>query len=190
MNRRTLLKRGLLGGAVLLLGGTGLALSPTREAFKASGPLQVLSPRGFQVLAAVARRVVVAPEVDPAAIALAADGALTYLPREAQEDVGKLLGLFENALGGLLLDGRVTPFTRLDPEEQDAVLKGWQGSRLVLRRTGYQVLRKLCLSAHYAMPSSWAPIGFPKPTPIGQPYDDSTMGTPEWNAEHGVEGPL
>lgn len=190
MDRRTFMKRGLFGGGLLLLGGTGLALTPTRASVALPGALRVLSPRTFQIVAAIARRVVVAPDADAATIALAVDGALTRLPVEAQEDVNKLILLFENALGGLLLDGRALPFTRLSPEAQDHVLERWRDSRFVVRRTGYQALRKLCLASHYASPASWASLPFPEPTPVHEPYDDSTMGTPEWSRAHGVEGPL
>jgi hypothetical protein len=141
------------------------------------------------VLAAIARRVVAVPDVDPAAVAHAADDSLTRLPPEAQADVNALIGLFETALGGLVLDGRLRPFTRLGPDEQDHVLARWRDSGLALRRTGYQVLRKLCLVAHYAQPASWASAHYPAPTPISGPYDDSKMGTPEWNLAQGLEGP-
>jgi hypothetical protein len=109
---------------------------------------------------------------------------------DARGDFNTLVGLFETALGGLVLDGRVRPFTRLSPEEQDHALEQWRDSRLALRRTGYQALRKLCLASHYARPESWASIHFPAPTPVSEPYDDPQMGTPAWNAARGIEGPL
>jgi hypothetical protein len=191
LNRRTFLKRGLLGGALLALGGgTMLAFRPTRYGAAPTRALVVLDPRAFQVLVAVARRIVTTEGADPVAIAHGIDGALASSPPEAQADIGKLLMLFENALGGLLFDGRVTPFTHLSPGEQDRVLERWRDSKLALRRTGYQALRKLCLASYYAMPSSWGPVHYPPPMSVGEPYDDSKMGTPEWLAEHGVEGPL
>jgi hypothetical protein len=189
VKRRRFLRVGLVGAGLLALGGGGLALYPTRETVTPTRPLRVLRPRSFQVLAAIARRVVTAPDADPGAIAHGADDALTSVPAEAQGDFNDLLGLFETALGGLVLDGRVRPFTRLSPEEQDRALESWRDSRLALRRTGYQALRKLCLAAHYARPESWASAHFPPPTPVGEPYDDSLMGTPAWNEARGLEGP-
>ncbi len=191
VHRRTFLKRGLLGAALLAIGGgSALALWPTLSTGVPTRPIVALSPRAFQVLVAVARRVVTTEGADPVAIAHGVDDSLVHLAPEAQTDFNRLLLLFENALGGLLLDGRGAPFTRLSPEEQDRVLLRWRDSRLALRRTGYQALRKLCVSSHYAMPSSWEKVGYPPPTPVGEPYDDSQMGTPEWLAEHGLEGPI
>ncbi len=187
MNRRVFLKTGLVGGAILALGGTGLALFPTRHLATPTRPLLALDDRGFQVLVALSGRVIVAPAADPVAIAHGVDAFTSRMPREVQRDVVRLLGLFESALGGLLLDGRAAPFTRLSPEGQDRVLERWRSSRLALRRGGYQALKKLCCLAHYSLPSSWAAVGFPPPTPVGEPYDDSTMGTPEWLKAHDLE---
>jgi hypothetical protein len=178
MTRRTFLQRGLLGGALLLLGGgTGLYLYPSREVGAPTEPLVVLTPSAFQVLVAVAARIVVVEGADPVAIAHSVDHSLARAAKEAQTDVVKLLGLFENALPGLLLDGRARPFTRLAPERQDEVLRAWRGSKLALRRTGYQALRKMCLAAHYARDEAWAPLAYPPPMKLPLAYDDSNAGS-------------
>lgn len=187
MNRRSFLKTGLLGGALLALGGTSLALFPTRHQGSPSHPLRVLGEGPFQVMVAVARRMVTDPGADPVAIAEQVDVLATCLPPEVQRDIVKLLGLFESALGGLLLDGHLLPFTRLSPEDQDRVIERWRTSRIALRRSGYQALKKLSYLAHYVEPWSWAAIGFPSPAKVGEPYDDSKMGTPEWLKERGLE---
>jgi hypothetical protein len=187
MERRAFVKTGLLGGALLALGGSGLALFPTRHLGTPLRALQVLGEQEFQVVVAVASRVVADPDADPVAIAQGVDRLVTRLPREVQGDILRLLGLFENALAGLLLDGRALPFTRLSPHGQRRVLEAWRSSRLALRRGGYQGLKKLCYLAHYQQPWSWAAIGFPSPPSIGEPYDDSKMGTPEWLKEHDLE---
>jgi hypothetical protein len=138
-------------------------------------------------MVAIARRIVTDPGADAVAIAHGADDLLAHLPREVQEDLAKLLGVFENALASLALEGRPWPFTRLSPASQDEVLRRWRTSRLVLRRSGYEGLRKLCCLAHYARPSSWAAVEFPAPMRVGQPYDDSQMGTPKWLKERNLE---
>jgi hypothetical protein len=187
MNRRSFLKTGLAGAGLLALGGTGLAFFPTRHTVTPLRALRVLDPRSFQVLAAVARRVVRDPGADPAAIAQGVDEMLTRLPVETQVDFRRLVLLFESALGGLLLDGRVRPFTRLSDEDQDAVLTRWRESRIAVRRVGYQGLKKICYIAHYVEPASWASVGFPPPANVSGPYDDSKMGTPEWLKAHHLE---
>src|SRR4051812_9544831 len=66
MQRRTFLKRGLLGGAVLAVGGVGaLAAYPSRVKYAPTEPLRVLNPRTFNIMASVAARVVTAEGADP-----------------------------------------------------------------------------------------------------------------------------
>lgn len=184
MNRRTFVQRGLFGGALLFFGGSGaLALYPTRHLASPTKWLHALDDRGFQVMVAIAARVVARPDADPVAIAEAVDESLARTPPEAQADIGSLLGLFENALPGMLLDGRVVPFTRLDGPAQDRVLESWRDSRIVLRRAGYHALRRLCLAAYYSDERSWPAIHYGGPPDVsGFFHDDSRAGTPEWLA--------
>ena len=180
-SRRTFLRTGLIGGGLLALGGGGLAFYPSKVVGVATAPLLVLQPRAFQVLVAVASRIVTASGSDPVVIAHGVDRALSYALPESQEAINKLLGLFENALTGLIFDGRVKPFTRLSPESQDAVLESWRRSRVELRRTGYQALRKLTLAAYYMEESSWGAVAYKPPQSLRAiAYDDSQVGTPEW----------
>ena len=177
------MKRGLLGGAVLALGGAaGLALWPTRQIAAPTRPLLVVDATAFQVLVAVASRVVPMEDADPVAIAHGVDEALTRVPAEARTDMNTLLKVFENALPGLLLDGRRAPFTRLGPEAQDKVLERWRDSRLVMRRGAYHALRKLCLATYYSAPSTWKALRYPgPPDTAGFSWDDSKAGTPGWS---------
>lgn len=182
-SRRKFLKKGLFGGLLLALGGGVLALYPSGHVASPTGPLLALEPLSFQVLVAVAGRMVVAKTANAVAIAHAVDLALTRTSPEAQADMNKLLSLLENALPGLVFDGRVQPFTRLSLESRDRVLESWRTSRFALRRSGYQALRKLCLASHYLEEKTWGPLGYKPPTGLnGMAYDDSKAGTPEWLA--------
>ena len=168
MNRRSFVQRGLFGGAILLFGGGGLALYPTRHLGSPTKALRVLDDRGFQVVVVLAERV---------------DESLARTPPEAQADLNNLLGLFENALPGFLFDGRATPFTRLDGPAQDRVLASWRDSRLALRRSGYHALRRLCLGAYYGDERAWPSIHYGGPPSVnGFSHDDSKAGTPEFLA--------
>jgi Gluconate 2-dehydrogenase subunit 3 len=167
VQRRGFLKKGLLGGALLALGGGGLLFYPGRRVAAPARALQVLDERTFQVMVAIAARVVPFPGADPVAIAHAVDASLACTAPESQADLRKLLGLFENALPGLLLDGRAAPFTRLDPDAQDRALERWRDSRLALRRSGYHALRRLCLGAYYADPISWPALRYRGPPDLG-----------------------
>ncbi len=170
MDRRTFIRRGLWGGLLLAVGGSvGLAVWPTRRAAQPRRPLRALDERQFAILAAVAARMVVAPKADAVEIAHRVDAQMALAVPEARADFGKLLGLLENALAGLLLDGRVRPFSHLGPDGQDAVLAAWSTSHLVVRRTGYAVLRKLTQAAHYAAPEAWEDTGYPGPPTLTVP---------------------
>jgi hypothetical protein len=178
VDRRTFLKRGLLGGAVLVLGGGALAVIPTKELAAPTRALAVLEPRSFQVIIAIARRVC-PPTADVVKVAHGVDDILRQTPVEAQGDFNKLLGLFENALPGFLFDQHFLPFTRLSGDAQDAVLRDWRDSRLVIRRTGYHALRKICLATAYADDAQWPAIGYAplSGTELAKTaYDDSKAG--------------
>jgi hypothetical protein len=166
MNRRAFLRASLGGSAILVAGGAGLVLWPTELAHKPTRALAVVDDRQFAVLAAVAARTCTAPNADPVEIAHRVDGLMGLQCVEARADFKKLLNLFDNALAGLLFDGRPKPFTRLTPVAQDEALVAWRESRVADRRRGYQVLRKLTQAAWYGPPSGWASTGYPGPPSI------------------------
>jgi hypothetical protein len=172
--RRSFLTRGFFGGALLALaGGTGLALRRTlaREGLHTA----TFTAREATVLAAIAECVV--PAADPRAVAERVDRAVSFLALESQDDFKRLLLLFENALAGFLFDGRTAPFTQLSLADRAEVLARWRDSRLAVRRSGYQALRKSCLGAHYGDPATWAAIGYAGPRRVaGLSYDDSKIG--------------
>jgi hypothetical protein len=174
LSRRGLIKRGVLGGALLALGGSGLLAA--REGLTLPLPpegLQVLGPREYATLQAMARRAFPArpgwPDADTAKVALTADGLLAKGDPSVAAEVKQLLGLFDNALAGFLFAGRVTPFSLLSPEAQDAAIAGWRDSKLVVRRTGYQALRTLVYSAYYLHPGVAAACGYVRPEGFHDP---------------------
>ncbi len=168
MTRRTLLRRGIFGGALLALGSIGgLALWPTRTLHRPRRALKVLDERGFAIVGAIAARTVGSPHADPVEIAHGVDNELTYASPESQNEIKQLLLLFESAAAGLIFDARVRPFSHLGADEQDAVLNAWRFSRLAVRRSGYTALRKATQAAYYASPSCWAEVGYPGPPQIG-----------------------
>ncbi len=179
-DRRTFLKRGLFGGVALVLGGVGLGAIPGAHVADPARALAVLDGRAFQVLVAVARRVITAGGADHVAIVHRIDDGLGALPPEAQKDLVGLLHLFDNALASALFDRRVVPFTQLAGPEQDAALDAWRDSSLAVRRSGYHALRKLCLVAHWGEESSFSAIeGYAPPAPgsfRNVAYADSKWG--------------
>lgn len=163
MNRRTFLKRGLLGGVLLAAGGGAVAaLTPSRVLYEPRAALKSLTPAQFNVLAAIAARIVIADGADPVAIAHSVDHSLSRMEPELQKDLADVFGLFESPLAGLL-DFRLQPFTRLSPEAQDAALLAWRDSAISLRRGAYRAIKNLCTTAFYRQESAWALAGYPGP---------------------------
>lgn len=164
MQRRSFLKKSLAGAVVLAVAGAaGLALWPGDRSVRPLRPLVSLPERAFPVLVAVAARVLKGTTASPVEIAHRVDDALRFSAPEARGDLGDVLGLLENGLTGLLLRGQARPFTLLDENAQDAALLAWRDSRVGLLRGAYHALRKLCLAAHYATPSSWSEVGYGGP---------------------------
>jgi hypothetical protein len=150
----------------MLLATAGLVAWPTRRIYRPKRALRVLDEKEFAILAAVTARTVGAPGADPVEVTHGCDLALTCNTPDAQKEFKQLLGLFENALAGLLLDGHLGAFTGLSPERQDAVLAGWRDSNLAVRRTGYTALRKLTQASYYAGTACWPEVGYIGPPKI------------------------
>ena len=181
--RRGLLKK-TLGGAALLAaaGAVPLALRKTRLR-EPRGPLHFFSPEEYSVFAAVAERMLargpadVPPELavqrrpEPPTtaeldVAGKADAFLAPLDEASAKDLKQLLALFDNALFSVLTGGPARPFTQMTPEQQHAHLERWATSRLAVRRTGFQALKRLAVAIYYSSPLSYASVGYP-----GPPYE-------------------
>jgi hypothetical protein len=172
--RRRLLKRGVLGGALLLVGGAlPLALRSTLVRRRPRAPLRLLSEDEHAIFAAVAARLAPgdgAGPTWPTADALDCAGKVDALMATVHPEVGaefrQLLRLFESAVFGLALTGAPTPFTRLPPAAQDARLEAWRRSRLGLLRSGYQALKRLAHATYYSSPEVYALVGYPGPPEV------------------------
>ncbi|MCB9778757.1 MAG: hypothetical protein H6742_09360 [Alphaproteobacteria bacterium] len=178
-SRRSVLKVGLLGSAMLAAGGVGLGLWPGAHQTP-PGWLQALTPASWSVAGAVARRMCPAsrtglPSADTVDVATRMDAVLGRMHPADAAEVHQALLLLENALAGLLLDGRPVPFTRADGPTQDAALAAWRDSRLPLRRKAYKAVRNLVMSSYWSHPDTYAGAGYPGPPDFGQaraPADD------------------
>ncbi len=166
--RRSVLKKGLLGG--LLLGASGAGLLAFRRGSPTALPAEGLISFDlleFSVVAAIASRMIPVragfPSNDQVRVAFNADRVLARADPSARKDVKQLLRLVENGLANFLFGGRPQAFTALSPEAQDAVLSEWQASRLTVRRTGFQALRALVMASYYASPVAWAAVGYRGP---------------------------
>jgi hypothetical protein len=183
--RRGLLKK-TLGGAVLLAaaGAVPLAMRQTRL-IAPKLPLRFFTPGEYSVFAAVADRVlatgpaVLPPDLARAAasrpappspsemdVAGKADAFLAPLDEASAKDLKQLLALFDNALFSVAMGGPPRPFTQMSSEEQDRHLRSWATSRLAVRRTGFQALKRLAAAVYFGSPETYPSVGYP-----GPPYD-------------------
>jgi hypothetical protein len=177
MGRRRFVKRGLLGGALLLLAGAvPVALRSTLVGRRPRRPLELFSVEEYAVFAAIAARIVPgdgAPPSWPSAEAVDCAGKVDALMAQVHPSVGaelrQLLRLFENGLVGLLGAGTPRPFTRATPAAQDARLEAWRRSRLALLRSGYQALKRLAQATYFSSPEVYALIGYPGPPVVPMP---------------------
>jgi Gluconate 2-dehydrogenase subunit 3 len=165
--RRKFLSKGVIGGALLVCGGAGIALWPTRKGRPPRHTLQLPSPSEHAVLAAAAARIVPQegewPSTESLDVAEKIDALMATTAPTMGVDFKRLLGLLENGLFALALTGRPTPFTRLSPEMQDHRLEAWRRSRLMLLRSGHAALVRLVHAAYYSSPEVYPLVGYPGP---------------------------
>lgn len=96
---------------------------------------------------------------DPAQAALLAgevDAFLAGDDPELAEQLPVALLVLEHSAG-------LVGFHRMPLTRRQEVLRGWEGSRLVLRRQIFQALRRTAVMSFYANPAAWADIGYDGP---------------------------
>jgi hypothetical protein len=169
LTRRSLLRKGILGTVLLVVGG-GVAVS-VRRGRKGPAPreaLRVFSEREHAVFAAMAERVIVSASPSPTEIDVAgrADRAMALALPSVQKEFKQLLGLFENGVAGALTGTGFAPFTSSSRKAQDARLEAWSRSRLPVLRTGYQAMKRLAVACYYSHPATWKAIGYSGPPEV------------------------
>jgi hypothetical protein len=173
--RRTFLKTGLAGGALLALAAAFREplTRRGRQALMEGYPL-VASER--TVVAAIASVILrgVMPGKDPergAALSRVVDGvavAVSSLGASAQWEISELFALLMFPPTRIAVAGLLRPWEQAADADIESFLAAWRDSRFGLLQSGYQALHDLVLGAWYADPSSWAAIGYPGPPQLGQ----------------------
>ncbi len=169
MQRRTLLKVGALGSAVLAVAG-GAAWVFTERAW--SG--QALTATGRQVLGAVARAVLDGTlPADAAAAQAAIDAHLARMnttvvgmPPGVQAEVNELLTILGTAAGRIGLAGLTTAWGQASVAQLQGVLQDMRTSSLAPKQQAYHALRDLTHAAYFADAGTWAAMGYPGPNKI------------------------
>lgn len=164
MDRRTLFKRTLIGGALVSLGGsTLLALRRGPDVEGMPADLAVLDADTFRVLVAIAEVSVPCPRPTAVLVATRVDTALSYGSPRSQKDLKQGLLVVENALLGLFIRRQATPFSTLDIEGREHALAALRDSPSSTLRGAYHALRRLCVAAYYAGEKESRETGYPGP---------------------------
>ena len=166
ISRRKFLKETLFGVACLSVAkivpaGTLVADGTTRV----PANLVYFSPKEFLIVEAVADRLIGVPlpgrpSAAEVGVAARADQFLGGADPEVQEQLHQLLTVFNAPLFTFLFDFRFSSFLAMSPEDKDSYLEDWMTSSLGLRRTGFQALKRLCMSMFYTHEASWKEIGY------------------------------
>lgn len=166
MQRRTLLRVGIVGGALLALAGGGALLLRSAPAWRDGH----LTPAGRRVMRGAARGVLdgLLPAANAQAPVLDAhlnrvDATIAALSPSTQAEIDRLLTLLATAPGRIGL-------ARLTPDWDDATsadvqqaLESMRRSSLTLRLQAYHALRELTQGAFFSDPSTWPLLGYPGP---------------------------
>jgi hypothetical protein len=147
-SRRTFIKVGIAGGAVLV------------AARWLDRPAAVAAAPGYQFLdtqtAALTARAKAIEEVTGGF-----DRAVAGLSPAVRKEVGELFAILSFAPVRLLLTGLWSPVEESSADEIAAFLTRWRHSRFELQRAAYQALTQLIQAAWYGNSASWAFIGYP-----------------------------
>lgn len=170
LSRRSLLRVGAGGVAVLAVGGTALSAAAPSPRDPAT-PLRALSPRAFAILSAVADRICPGGEGLPSAsdlrVAESIDALLTAAHPALVGELHQVLYLLENPVAGWLIDGRRGRFTYADAAEQERILLAWRDHPRTLMRTAFFALRDLVSPTYWSNPALWPALGYPGPPNYG-----------------------
>ena len=169
MQRRTLLRLGVAGGAALALaaGGMALLVAPGLRGGQ-------LTAAGRAVFAAVARGVLdgsLPGEPKMQEVALDAhldrlDAILRAMSPHTQREVAELLVVLHSAPGRLAMAGLTPDWPQASVAQLQVALQGMRDSRISLRQQSYHALRDLTHAAYFSGAATWAQLGYPGPTKL------------------------
>jgi hypothetical protein len=166
LSRRRFLKETLFGVAIL----SAARLMPSTLLFAQEGAvagrrLRFFSDEEFLIVQAIAARMIGVAEqghggADGIDVAARADQFLSTADTEIREQFHLLLTVFNSAFFAFLFDFRFSSFLGMSAGSQDSYLEDWMTSHLGFRRTGFQGLKRLCMSMYYTDSRSWGEIGY------------------------------
>ena len=165
MQRRSLLKLGLVSGAVLAVaGGAAVLWRPgIAQGRLTASAREVFASLGYAILQGTLPS-------EPQARAQAVEGMvervdvlLQKLPPHVQAELSQLLGLLCTAPGRFGLAGLVPAWADASEAQLQAALEGMRQSGLALRQQAYLGLHEIVGGAYFSDESTWASVGYPGP---------------------------
>ena len=167
MRRRSWLRLGLAGAAVLAVGGGAVAL--VQPAWQDGR----LLPPGRRVFTAMARAFLddslPAPPAQAAVLAALlsrVEALVAALPRHAPDELAQLLALLASAPGRTTLAGLGTDWDQASIPELQQALQAMRVSSLALRQQAYQALHDITGGAYFSDETTWQVLGYPGPMPL------------------------
>jgi len=168
ISRRTLLKAGLAGGAVLLLARWLYTTTSTSSPAVDSQP--ALEPDARAIIAAIIPVLLdgalpSGADEKPARTETlaAAELAIAGLPPATRKELDQLFSLLAFAPTRCVVAGVWSPWPQATPESISRFLSRWRDSRFALLRSAYDALQQIVLAAWYGNPRAWPAIGYAGP---------------------------
>jgi hypothetical protein len=166
--RRTLLKTGIAGGAVLVLARWIVTSHSPEESPDARG--SALDPQARAIIAAIVPVLLDGALPDASAsvearaeVVAGVDLAVAGLPPGARKELEQLFALLSFAPSRCLVARVWSPWAQASPESIAAFLASWRDSRFDLLRSGYGALHQLVLATWYGNARAWPAIGYGGP---------------------------
>lgn len=160
MQRRTLIKTGLAGAALLAAAGGASSWWRQDPVKQQATVLHALIPallEGALPQSGAARSAAITET------AQTVQQAIVRLAPSAQQELAQLFALLASTPGRRLLAGVPVPWEDTSVAQVNAFLQSWRTHRSGLMRSGYGALHDLVLGSWYAEPAHWAAIGYPGP---------------------------
>ena len=168
MQRRTLLKLGLVSGTVLALaGGAAMLVQPglVQRRLTDAGRALFIGV-GRAILQGTLPQDAAAQRQALQAMADRVDILAQNLPPHVVDELSQLVGLLGSSAGRVALAGLSTGWLEATPEQVMAALNDMRYSRLTLRQQAYQALHEIVGGAYFSEETTWAVVGYPGPQDI------------------------
>ncbi|EIK54943.1 hypothetical protein YO5_19307 [Stutzerimonas stutzeri TS44] len=171
LNRRGLLRIGLLGGALLTTSGLAASLSGCSRELPATS-FAMLRPSDLPLLRRLIPVLLAGAVATPDAPQVV-EGTLSSLDRNLQQlspalaaQVLQLFDLLSLPLTRGPLTGIWGSWEAASDQAMQDFLQRWQNAPLALQQQGHAVLLQLVLMAWYGRPEAWAQCGYPGPPTV------------------------